>query len=446
MNEVPVQTTDPVLVRYYSNRRLMWRNVFFIIVGNFGHSVCFTLVAPLMILRMNSSGVGEGGIGTLNSVNSWAVSFLVMYFSWKSDHLVSRWGRRIPFLFISAPFIILTVLLFPLFSGKWVLIGLMLVHMFFMDMKASTFPLLSIDCVPRNILARINSLVNILQSITGFLALRYGMQLAEKSNFLPYALGAGILTMTTLLAGYFIKEPPICSPTIETFKPWSAIRVGWRDPRSIVLMLAVAMIQGFMIMYGTWLWLFAKNSLGLSRADSASAISWSLLIPMVLAYPVGYIVDRWGSYKVVVVYWVMQVITFFTVIHVSGPSGLIVVSLLATCTGSFFSAADILIYKSAPPAEVGSVTSTNAFLRNAFVGCFVILSGFLIQATGGRYTIVYGMGIMVSTIGLVLILVYRRMMQQNWKPFFLKKVGAIRNWHVWKRAANRSPVQVINEG
>lgn len=77
-----------------------------------------------------------------------------MYFSWKSDHTVSRWGRRVPYLWISTPGIIVTVALFPFMTCKWVLLVLVLIQLFFMDWKNSTISLLQIDLVPRNVLAR----------------------------------------------------------------------------------------------------------------------------------------------------------------------------------------------------------------------------------------------------------------------------------------------------
>ena len=52
--------------------------------------------------------------------------------------------------------IIVSVFVFPFIHGKWILLGVMLVQLFFMDMKNSTISLLPIDLVPRNILARVN--------------------------------------------------------------------------------------------------------------------------------------------------------------------------------------------------------------------------------------------------------------------------------------------------
>src|SRR5580658_2783781 len=116
------------LAGYYSDRRLMWRNVMWITFGHFGMALSMTIVEPLMNLRLKAVGVSDSGIGLLVSANLWAVSFLVMYFSWKSDHTTSRLGRRTPFVLISLPFLTLALVLFPLFSAKWLLMSLMLVY------------------------------------------------------------------------------------------------------------------------------------------------------------------------------------------------------------------------------------------------------------------------------------------------------------------------------
>ncbi|MEI8195007.1 MAG: hypothetical protein WCI73_03775, partial [Phycisphaerae bacterium] len=120
----------PELQAYYDDRPLMWRNVLSFMFLTIGWNLCFTIVSPLMTLRMNSPqvGMGERMIGFVNAGNSYTVSFLVMYFSWKSDHTISRWGRRIPFLWISAPGIILSVFLFPFFDNKWLLLVIWVVQ------------------------------------------------------------------------------------------------------------------------------------------------------------------------------------------------------------------------------------------------------------------------------------------------------------------------------
>src|SRR5579863_3446602 len=113
------EATAATLAKFYADRKLMWRNVLWITFGHFGMALSMTIVEPLMSLRLKAIGVSDSGVGLLTSVNLWAVSFLVMYFSWKSDHCTSRLGRRTPFVLLSLPFIAMALVLFPLSSQKW---------------------------------------------------------------------------------------------------------------------------------------------------------------------------------------------------------------------------------------------------------------------------------------------------------------------------------------
>ncbi len=220
----------------------------------------------------------RGRIGIVNTINAWAYSILVMYFAWKSDHTVSRLGRRIPYLFISAPIIILAVILFPIVHSMWFLVAIWLLQMLFTDIKAATIPLLNIDCMPRRMLARTAAPAGILTAIVTFFALREGMALTAIAEWLPYAIAAGVLVFTTLTAGFSIKEPPVQNPTTEKFRPWSAMKVAWTDRKKVIQMTACAMLQTFQIVFGTWIWLFAVKRLGLERAEVASALSWAILV------------------------------------------------------------------------------------------------------------------------------------------------------------------------
>ncbi len=135
--------------------------------------------------------------------------------------------------------------LFPFVTSAWLLIGLTMLQMFFTDIKAATIPLLNIDCMPRRVLARAGVPITIVMGVINFLALRYGMILSDRSEAMPYVLGAFILAFTTLVGGLLIKEPPVRNPTTEKFRPWSAMKVAWTTRRSIILMVAVAFFKPF---------------------------------------------------------------------------------------------------------------------------------------------------------------------------------------------------------
>lgn len=397
--------SSPELQAYYADKKLLANNLIWINVLNMGWGICFTIVSPLMLLHVNENGVHEGMIGTVGFVNSVLYSFLVMYFAWKSDHTVSRFGRRIPYLFISIPVIAGSVLLFPFFKTAWILILLWVLQSLFMDIKAATIPLLSIDCVPRNQMARWASVGMIVGNLVNWGALRYGIRLADVWDKLPYILTSLILILSVIGAALRIKEPPVPQLPKEKFRPWSAIQVACRDRRILLLMLGVGMISSFNLMYNSWIWLHAKNSLGLTRNDISDSLSWSFLIGTLTAYPVGWIIDRIGR-KVVPLFWVITAGMFWLSLSISGKNDIALLALLLPIAGQLYGGVDMMVYRWCDPKDVGSITSTNSSLRQVYVGFLTLSSGYLIEWNGHNYRAAYILGFVLVSLAVVLFYLY----------------------------------------
>ncbi len=140
----------------------------------------------------------------------------------------------------------------------------------------------------------------------------------------------------------------------------------------------------------------------------ATSVRRSSLISVALAYPIGRIVDRYGGRRVIVVYWVMLMGMFAMLMHVHDIHGLLRLSIFQCCASPLYAAADMMVYKSAPPEHVGSITSTNSFLRNMIGGMMMFASGQLITHLG--YSAAFTLGACVSTFGLAMFFVHRRAM------------------------------------
>jgi MFS family permease len=405
-----VAATD--LAGYYSDKKLMWRNVTWITVGHFGTALATTILVPLMNLRLKAAGVSDSGVGLLTSANLWAVSFLVMYFSWKSDHCTSRLGRRTPFVLLSLPLVTVALVLFPLFSGKWVLIALMIVYYFFNDMSASTFPLLSIDCVSKEVLARVSGLVAIVISLAGFLSSRLGAKMADAHPTQVFIVAAAVMATAMLLALWRIKEPPIYHPAQGKFNFLAPIKVACQDKRIIVLMVAVALLNAFVMIFNTWVWFYAKAKLGLTIGATGSAISWGLLLKMGVSYPAGWLIDRFGSYVALSIEWVLMLALVLSSIHVKNASGLIMLMVLFSLLTPFQVAGDTILWKTMDKADTGSYTSTVALIRNFCTGTVIAISGYLIKWTGS-YVAAFWFGFTLSSIALVVFFIYRHIMRKG---------------------------------
>ena len=406
------QTTTPELAAYYADRPQVWRNIWYLMSCRVGWDFVFNIVGPLMLLRLSTVGVSTGTIGLIGSINSWAMSILVMYFSWRSDHTVSRLGRRLPFLLVSAPFIIITTALFPFFATPTNLIILYVVQILFMDLKNSTFALIPIDIAPRAELARFQSLYAIIGGFITFVAMFWGFRSTSVAPWLPYVAGAVIMVFTTW-SGMRIREPPIQAPTMEKWRPWTTLAVGFRDRRMILLMLAVAMIGSFSGVYGAWMWLFAAKQLGLDAQTIGPALAPAALIPVLLGWPIGWLIDKVGGLKVSIGYVFIMLGTCYLVTTAQTRVDIIWMSILATISSVLSWGPGMIILKLCPVKDVGSITSTSAFVRNIYGGVMMCGTGYLIDFCGGNYRPVFVAGMVMSVIGLVLLFVYRDLMDKG---------------------------------
>jgi MFS family permease len=395
---------------YYADRKLMWRNVKWITFGHFGMALSTTILVPLMNLRLKAVGISDSSIGLLTSANLWAVSFLVMYFSWKSDHCTSRLGRRTPFVLLSLPFLTISLVLFPLFNEKLVLIGLMILYYFFNDMNASTYPLLSIDCVSKEVLARVSGLVAVVISLAGFLSARLGSRMADAHQTRVFIISAVMMASTVLLALWHIREPPIYHPAEGRFNLLSPIKVACQDKRILVLMLAVALLNAFPMVFRTWVWFYSKTKLGLTIGGTGAAMSWGLLLQMAVSYPAGWLIDRFGSYVALGIGWILMLALALCSIRVANASGLILLMVLFSLFASLQVAGDTILWKTMDKADTGSYTSTVALIRNFCTGTVIAISGYLIKWTGS-YVVAFWFGFTLSSIALIVFFIYRYLMR-----------------------------------
>jgi len=415
---LPYHTDPRELEAYYADRRLMWWNVIWIGITNLGWGLAMGIIGPLIVTTLVKLGVKENIQMSIGMVNNMAVMFLVMLFSWMSDHTISRLGRRKPYFFISAPFIIGTMVAFPFFADLrfvWLLLAMLVLYNLAMDLKMSTFSLIMIDCMPRNILGRTNSIFGIVGGVTGFLVSWNAGRLIALGEWVPYVLGGAVMSLTTLCA-LLIKEPPVYHPRKESFKPWSTFKVAALDKRIFVLMAGVALVGGYGYSSQLYMWYWAPFTLGLTRDNVFKALSFAPLANVILCYPIGWVVDRFGGLKVIVVYFLLATSCFFLQMHVHDKSGLILLVLAQTVAFPLYAAADVMVFKSCPEQDVGSITSTNAFFRNGFGTVFQGGSGWIVYWMGSNYRFAFVLGQIVSVIGMALFLIHAWLMRKGPAP------------------------------
>jgi MFS family permease len=341
-------------------------------------------------------------------INGWAVAFLVMYFGWLSDHTLSRLGRRVPYILISGPFLAASIILVPYCPHYASLIILWLVGALFRDMMASTSPLLGIDCVPRPSLGRFGALSVVAGGIVSFAYMQWGMGLNRFGETIPFWIVGGFILGASALS-LLVVEPPIRTPATERFKPWSALRIGIADRRMVVLMLGVSLIYSFQMITVYFLYFYVKDRIGMDAVQMQQTLSFVPLIGLALAWPVGWAIDRIGSIPVIVTYWFLNLAACVFLCVSPTVWSLIVASILMAVATPLYTGADIMVYRNTPGKDMGSVTSSNSFIRNMYIGSLSGISGLLISQWQGDQRVAFIFAMVMTTVGLGLFFLHRRM-------------------------------------
>lgn len=208
--------------------------VLWIMIGFFTFNTCTALPAKMIPIQLEMFGASDFQkmiiIATIGNVLNMTVC---PYVGFKSDRYRSKWGRRIPFILYSMPFIAVSFVLFaftdkigafiaeqhiPFFSsnpytcGIIVLMFVMFMYQFFFMYVGSVIYYLCNDIIPKEFFAQVMAAINIAVNLGSmvFHLVLYGN--AEEWYREIFIYSAIIYAAGTLLMCLMIKEgeyPPI---------------------------------------------------------------------------------------------------------------------------------------------------------------------------------------------------------------------------------------------
>ncbi len=145
----------------------------------------------------------------------------------------------------------------------------------------------------------------------------------------------------------------------------------------------------------------------MSRAETGLIVSWGIIVSLVLSFPMGWLNDRVSPYRILPGYCLLAGIALWFLLHITTPFDLIIVASLVAVMATLYGGADIMVYRGSHPAKIGSVTSTNSCLRGFYNGCTGVLSGFLIEKTGGHYDYAFIAAFVLTCLAMVPLSLFR---------------------------------------
>ena len=366
--------------------------------------------------------------------------FLAPIVSYRSDRHRGRWGRRIPFLLAAAPLTTLSLcgMAFSPWIGTWLhgRLGLgpeslnftvILVLGFFwtlLDFAAvvanAVFGALVNDMVPRELIGRFYGLFRVVSLAAGIIFNNFVIGHAQE-QFVPILAGVGLLFgVGVTLMCLRVKEseyPPPPQPAPGEKRGFIVAVRGYArncfsKPHYLWIFASMGLAQLAMGPVNLFS-VYAAQSFGLTLASYGKYIVVTYCCSLVLAYPLGWLADRFHPLRMALatlaVYAIVMVAGYFG-IHSPKSFGWVFLAH-GVLGGCYFTGAAALGPRLLPKLKFAEFASAGALL---IAGANIILGpamGWLLDVLGHdyRYTFAVGGVIAVLAFGATLV-VHRRFM------------------------------------
>ena len=370
--------------------------------GDFCFTLMKTVIPALLPLSLRDMGASNMLLGLIVGSMPSAMNMIVNpIISVKSDKYRSRFGRRIPFLFIATPFVVLFLILigYSDFIGFWLsshglnsyiissisltiaLICIFSVGFQFFNMVVSSiYYYLFADVVPEQFMGRFMAWFQVMGTASGFLFYRYVFGLSKTHMREIYLVIGLVYLISFLFMCWRVKEGEYSPPeNIEHKNVIKSIKVYLNECFGhfiyILIFLSSAIFMFAVVSVNTFTVFFPRDTLGLSLDEIGKIQSWCSLLAVCLLLPIGHLSDKFHplrTYILGIMFYVIGMMFSFFIIH--DKITYFVCTLITTSLFLFFVVSNVPMFIALVPKEkYGQFSSANAI----FVSVGIILGSFL---------------------------------------------------------------------
>ena len=229
------------------------------------------------------------------------------YVCWKSDYLRTRYGRRRPFFLVGLPLTAIGLLfvgLLPVLiqgDARHTLPALALVVFAnvllqaIVDVNWGSLEPLYADTFRHDQLGRAGSIRQIGSQLVNLAMVSYVIGWADTNELYPYLFSiAGVLFSLGLMIWVIREQPAGDPPPPERYSPLKhlGLLVANRDYAKLAFVCAANLVLPAALFLFTPL--YVTDTLGLTKGELGRAQVLGPVLVLALAFPVGWLVDRFG--------------------------------------------------------------------------------------------------------------------------------------------------------
>jgi Na+/melibiose symporter-like transporter len=413
-----------------------------LLLGDFVLNMKERAINPIALVMLRGFSASDWVVGLLvGSIPSAIGLLLVPYVSVKSDQYRSRWGRRIPFVLLPTPFIVLTMLGLAIAPrlGDWVhhAIGMAAAFsapvcrtavfaLFWTGLEIasiianSIFGALLNDVVPHQVIGRFFALFRAVGLIAGILFYYWLMGETQAHHGVMLISLAALYLVGISVMCFVVKEgeyPPPQSAGPDSLHHGSFLRPliaylkeCYGNPFFLSFFLATTLGGVALAPVNTFA-VYHARSVNMSDTLYGHCVALSYCVSLVLAYPLGILADRFHPLRIGIItmaaYALVTAWGFF--FAVTASNFFIALALHTVISGSFITATASIAQRLLPRAKFAEIVSAGGIL-GACIGLIVPPSlGIFIARMNHDYRYVF---LLASIIAMLTCASYAVLLRQ----------------------------------
>ena len=268
--------------------------------GFFASSIAWSVYNSFVPQLLESYIASTTIIGLIMTIdNVFGVIFQPL-FGKMSDNTRTRFGRRMPYIFIGLPICAVAFTLIPRTNSLWSLMTVLITFTFVMSAWRSPVVALMPDITPGPARSQANGIVNLMGGVGSLLAFFAGGILFKVGGFpLPFLMSAVMMLLALVVLALFVREPKQAYEPEEKSKV-KGEKLTPEERKSLLLILTGVFFwfTGYNAVE-TFFTLYATNTLGMDAGGAAMTLSIFSLTFLTFAVPAGFIGAKKGRRKTI---------------------------------------------------------------------------------------------------------------------------------------------------
>jgi len=276
--------------------------------GFFASSIAWSIYNSFVPQILEGYIASTAGIGLIMTIDNIFGVIFQPVFGGLSDKTRTRFGRRMPYIFIGIPICAAAFALLPQMNSLWSLMAVLIIFTFVMSAWRSPVVALMPDITPGKFRSQANGIVNLMGGVGSLLAFAGGGVLFKIGGFpLPFLMSAVMMLIALAVLALFVREPKQSYDTQETDVNEKQAdnakeKLTKGETKSLVFILFAIFFwfTGYNAVE-TFFTLYATNSLGMDGGSASMTLSIFSLTFLIFAVPSGFIGAKIGRKKIILI-------------------------------------------------------------------------------------------------------------------------------------------------